>query len=238
MVDVGADGKALVKDQLGGVLGKAHAARQVLKRYQHRVAFLKEALQKPALARVGLGVGLKQAVDGLVAARVQAGVEQASVVVEHQRQVGRRGLVYVAFGQIDRAAKRKRQVVFEDAVAGTPVLGVGEVDQAVVTGLGAKRKVVDIAAQGVGDLHVASNPIDSWRADALILYGRLVAGTRNAIASRFFGELGHRRRDKVGPSVRASIVQPSTTSAWDTKGAASAKAASALALSEDTQRFL
>ena len=75
MVDVGADGKAVVKDQLGGVLGKAHAARQVLKRDQHGVALLKEALQKPALARVGLGVGLKQAVDGLVAARVQASVE-------------------------------------------------------------------------------------------------------------------------------------------------------------------
>ena len=75
VVDVGADGKAVVKDQLGGVLGKAHAARQVLKLDQHGVALLKEALQKPALARVGLGVGLKQAVDGLVAARVQAGVE-------------------------------------------------------------------------------------------------------------------------------------------------------------------
>ena len=75
MVDVGADGQAVVKNKLGRVLGKAYAARQVLKRYQHGVAFLKEALQKPALARVGLGVGLKQAVDGLVAARVQAGVE-------------------------------------------------------------------------------------------------------------------------------------------------------------------
>ena len=75
VVDVGADGKAVVKDQLGGVLGKAHTARQVLKRDQHGVALLKEALQKPALARVGLGVGLKQAVDGLVATRVQAGVE-------------------------------------------------------------------------------------------------------------------------------------------------------------------
>lgn len=47
------------------------------------VALLKEALQKPALARVGLGVGFKQAIDGLVAARIQAGVEQAAVVVEH-----------------------------------------------------------------------------------------------------------------------------------------------------------
>lgn len=139
VVDVGADGQAVVKDQLGGVLGKAHAARQVLKRDQHGVALLKEALQKPALARVGLDVGLKQAVDGLVAARVQAGVEQAAVLVEHQRQIGRRGLVHVALGQEHRAAKRERQVVFEDAVAGTPVLGVGEVDQAVVAGLGAKR---------------------------------------------------------------------------------------------------
>ena len=183
VVDVGADGKAVVKDKLGGVLGKAHAARQVLKRDQHRVAFLKEAFQKPALARVGLGVGLKQAVDGLVAARVQAGVEQASVVVEHQRQVGRRGLVHVALGQEHRAAKRKRQVVFKDAVAGTPVLGIGEVDQAVITGLGAKREVVYIAAQGVGDLHVASNPFHSWQADALILYVRRVGHIRNATAA-------------------------------------------------------
>lgn len=166
VVDVGADGQAVVKDQLGGVLGKAHAARQVLKRDQHGVAFLKEALQKPALARVGLGVGLKQAVDGLVAARVQAGIEQAAVVVEHQRQVGRRGLVYVALGQEHRAAKRKRQVVFEDAIAGTPVLGVGEVDQAVVAGLGAKREVVHIAAQSAGDLHVVSNQFINRRADA------------------------------------------------------------------------
>lgn len=75
VVDVGADGKAVVKDQLGRVLGKADASRQILKRDQHGVAFLKEALQKPALARVGLGVGLKQAVDGLVTARVQAGVK-------------------------------------------------------------------------------------------------------------------------------------------------------------------
>ena len=166
MVDVGADGQAVVKDQLGGVLGKAHAARQVLKRDQHGVAFLKEALQKPALARVGLGVGLKQAVDGLVATRVQAGIEQAAVIVEHQRQVGRPGLVQVTLGQEHRAAKRKRQVVFEDAIAGTPVLGVGEVDQAVVAGLGAKREVVHIAAQGAGDFHVASIPFHSWRADA------------------------------------------------------------------------
>lgn len=59
VVDVGTDGQAVVKDQLGGILGKAHAARKVLKRDQHGVAFLKEALQKPALARIGLGVGLK-----------------------------------------------------------------------------------------------------------------------------------------------------------------------------------
>lgn len=139
VIDIGADGQTVVKDQLGGVLGKAHTARQVLKRDQHGVALLKEALQKPALARVGLGVGLKQTVDGLVAARVQAGVEQAAVLVEHQRQVGRRGLVNVAPGQEHRAAERERQVVFEDAVAGTPVLGIGEIDQTVVAGLGAKR---------------------------------------------------------------------------------------------------
>lgn len=75
VVDVEADGRAVVKDHLGRVLGKAHTTRQVLKRDQHGVACLKEALQKPALARVGLGVRLKQAVDGLVTARVQAGVE-------------------------------------------------------------------------------------------------------------------------------------------------------------------
>lgn len=166
MVDVGADGQAVVKDQLGRVLSKAYAARQVLKRDQHGVALLKEALQKPALARVGFGVGLKQAVDGLVAARVQAGVEQAAVVVEHQRQVGGRGLVHVALGQKHRAAKRKRQVVFEDAVAGTPVLRVGEVGQAFVAGLGAKREVVHIAAQGAREFHVVSNQFLNRRANA------------------------------------------------------------------------
>ena len=166
MVDVGTDGQAVVKDELGGVLSKAHAARQVLKRDQHGVAFLKEALQKPALARVGFGVGLKQAVDGLVTARVQAGVEQAAVVVEHQRQVGRGGLVHVALGQKHRAAKRKRQVVFEDAVAGTPVLGVGKVGQAVVAGLGAKREIVHIAAQSTREFHMASNQDNGRSADA------------------------------------------------------------------------
>ena len=192
VVDVGADGQAVVKDQLGGVLGKAHAARQVLKRDQHGVAFLKEALQKPALARIGLGVGLKQTVDGLVAACVQAGVEQAAVVVEHQRQVGRRGLVNVALGQKHRAAKRKRQVVFEDAVARTPVLGIGEVDQAVVTGLGAKCKLVDIAAQGAGDFHVVSNPFNNRRADGLILNGRSAVVIHNVIAPKLFREIGAR----------------------------------------------
>lgn len=192
VVDVGADRQTVVKDQLGGVLGKAHAARQVLKRDQHGVAFLKEALQKPTLARVGLGIWLKQAVDGLVAARVQAGVEQATVVVEHQRQVGRRGLVYVALGQKHRAAKRERQVVLKDTVVGTPVLGIGEVGQAVVAGLGAKRKVVHIDAQGAGDFHVASNPIDSLRVDALILYVRRVARARNATAAKLYGEFADR----------------------------------------------
>ena len=62
--------------------------------------------------------------------------------------------------------KRKRQVVLENAVAGTPVLGIGEVGQALVTGLGAKRKVVDIAAQGAGNFHVVSNPFNNRRADA------------------------------------------------------------------------
>lgn len=187
VVDVGADGQSVVKDQLGGVLGKAHAARQVLKRDQHGVALLKEALQKPALARVGLGVGLKQAVDGLVATRVQAGIEQAAVIVEHQRQVGRPGLVQVTLGQEHRAAKRKRQVVFEDAVAGTPVLGVGEVDQAVVAGLGAKREVVHITAQGAREFHVVSNQFINRRADAQILYERQVARARNESAAQLFG---------------------------------------------------
>lgn len=83
VVDVGADGQAVVKDQLGRILSKAYAARQLLKRDQHGVAFFKEALQKPALARIGLGVRLKQTVDGLVAACVQPGVKQTAVVVEH-----------------------------------------------------------------------------------------------------------------------------------------------------------
>lgn len=52
---------------------------------------------------------------------------------------------------------------------------------------------------------MASNPIDSRRADVLILYVRRVADTRNAIASRFFGELGHQRRDKVGPAGKDAI---------------------------------
>ena len=141
-------------------------ARKVLLIAQNVVALLKEALQKPALACVGLGVGLKQAVDGLVATRVQAGIEQAAVIVEHQRQVGRPSLVQVTLGQEHRAAKRKRQVVFEDAVAGTPVLGVGEVDQAVVAGLGAKREVVHITAQGAREFHVVSNQFINRRADA------------------------------------------------------------------------
>ena len=72
-------------------------------------------------------------------------------------------MVHVALGQKHRVTKRKRQVVFEDAVARTPVLGIGEIDQAAVAGLGAKRKAVDIAAQGAGDLHVASNQ-DNWQA--------------------------------------------------------------------------
>lgn len=46
-------------------------------------------------------------------------------------------------------------------VPGTPVLGIGEVDKAVVAGLGAKREVVHITAQGAGDLHVVSIPFHS-----------------------------------------------------------------------------
>ena len=182
MVDIGADGQTVVKDQLGRVLGKTHAARQVLKRDQHGITFLKEALQKPALARVGFGVGLKQAVDGLLAARVQAGVEQTTVVIKHQRQVGRRSLVHVALVQKHRAAKRERQVVFEDAVAGTPVLGIGEVDQAVIAELGAKRELIHIAAQGAGEFHGASNQDNDRRADGLILYGQCNTGENNTMA--------------------------------------------------------
>ena len=51
--------------------------------------------------------------------------------------------------------KRKRQVVFEDAVAGTPVLGV---------------------------LHVASNQDNDRRVDTLILYVRSVVGDHDAMA--------------------------------------------------------
>ena len=179
-------------------------ARQVFKRDQHGVAFLKEALQKPALPRIGLGVGLKQTVDGLATACVQAGVKQAAVVVEHQRQAARRGLVYVALGQKHRAAKRKRQVVLEDAVAGTPVLGVGEIDQAVVARLGAKRKVVDIAAQGAWEFHAVSNPFNYQRADGLILYGRSAVVTHNVIAPKLFREIGARavsRNEVLDPGV-------------------------------------
>lgn len=156
------------------------------------------------MARVGLGVGLKQTVDGLVAARVQAGVKQAAILVEHQRQVGRRGLARVALSQEHRAAKRKRQVVFKDAVAGTPVLGVGKVDQAVVAGLGAKRKVVDIAAQGAWEFHAVSNPFNYQRADGLILYGRSAVVTHNVIAPKLFREIGARavsRNEVLDPGV-------------------------------------
>lgn len=210
MIDVGTDGQAVVKNQLGGVLGKVYTARQVLKRDQHGVGFLKEALQKPTLARVGLGVGLKQAVDGLVASRVQTGVEQAAVVVEHQRQVGRRGLVHVALGQKHRATKRERQIVFKDSVAVAPVLGIGEVGQTVIARFGAKRKVVYIAAQGAGDLHVASNPLKSRRANALILYVRRAIGTHNAIVPEFVGEYGARasaRNEVLDPGVVLVVLE-------------------------------
>ena len=46
------------------------------------------------------------------------------------------------------------------------VVGIGEVGQAVGAWLGAKRKVVHIAAQGAGDLHVVSNPFNNRRAAA------------------------------------------------------------------------
>ena len=95
-------------------------------------------------------------------------------------------------GQEHRAAKRKRQVVFEDAVTGTPVLGIGEVNQAVVAGLGAKRKVVGIAAQGAREFHAVSNPFSNERAEGLILYGRSAVETHNAIAPKLFREIGAR----------------------------------------------
>mgnify|MGYP007007081080 CR=1 FL=1 len=57
VVDVGTDGQAVVKDELGGVLGKAHAARQVLKRDQHGVALLKEVLQNQRWRASGLVLG-------------------------------------------------------------------------------------------------------------------------------------------------------------------------------------
>lgn len=101
-------------------------------------------------------------------------------------------MVRVALGQKHRAAKRKRQVVFEDAVAGTPVLGVGKVDQAVVAGLGAKRKVVDIAVQGAGEFHAVSNPFNYQRADGLILYRRSAVVTHNVIAPKLFREIDAR----------------------------------------------
>lgn len=65
---------------------------------------------------------------------------------------------------------------------GPPVLGIGEIDQAVVAGLGAKRKVVDIAAQGAREFHVASNQDNGRRADALILYVRCNTGEHNTVA--------------------------------------------------------
>lgn len=117
---------------------------------------------------------------------------QAAVVVEHQRQIGRRGLVHVALGQKHRATKRERQIVFKDAVAVAPVLGVGEVGQTVVARFGAKCKVVYIAAQGAGDLHEASNPLKSRRANALILYVRRTIGAHDVIVPKLVGEIGSR----------------------------------------------
>lgn len=73
-----------------------------------------------------------------------------------------------------------------------PVLGVGKVDQAVVAGLGAKRELIHIAAQGAGDLHAASNPLKSRRVIALILYVRCAIGAHNAIVPELVGELAVR----------------------------------------------
>lgn len=83
-------------------------------------------------------------------------------------------------------------MVFEDAVTGTPVLGVGEIDQAVVAGLGTKRKAVGIAAQDAREFHAVSNPFSNPRVDALILYGRSAVETHNAIAPKLFREIGAR----------------------------------------------
>lgn len=52
----------------------------------------------------------------------------------------------------------------------------------------AKRKVVDIAAQGAREFHVASNQDNGRRADALILYVRRIARAHNATAAQLVGE--------------------------------------------------
>ena len=118
----------------------------------HHLPFDPRSLGAANEPRVVVGhVGREAGTRSAKAVLAQDGQRQLGLVAgQAQRQVGRGGLVHVVLGQKYRAAKRKRQVVFEDAVARTPVFGIGEVGQAVVTGLGAKREVVDIAAQGAG----------------------------------------------------------------------------------------
>lgn len=157
VVDVGTDGQAIVKDQLGRVLGKAHAAGQALKREQRRVALLEEALEEPPLTSVLARVGLKERVDGLVAAGVEAGVEEAESLVKDDRQGrGRGGRGVVPLGQLYRPLEREQQVVLEDAIALSPRLGVCEVNEPLVAGLGAEGKVVEVIGERVGQIHRGS----------------------------------------------------------------------------------
>ena len=58
--------------------------------------------------------------------------------------------------------------------------------------LGAKRKVIHIAAQGAREFHAVSNPFNYQRADALILYGRSAVVPHNVIAPKLFREIGAR----------------------------------------------
>ena len=157
VVDVGTDGQAIVKDQLGRVLGKAHAAGQELKREQRRVALLEEALEEPPLASVLARVGLKERVDGLVAAGVEAGVEEAESLVKDNRQGrGRGARGVVPLGQLHCPLEREQQVVFEDAIALSPRLGVCEVNEPLVAGIGAEGKVVEVIGERVGQVHRGS----------------------------------------------------------------------------------
>lgn len=71
-------------------------------------------------------------------------------------------MVGVAAHEEDRTAKRERQVVLEDAVASAPILGIGQVNQAVVAGLRTKREVIQVSAKRAGNNHGASF-FQGWR---------------------------------------------------------------------------